>query len=89
MAFHILLKRCDECNRTNLFRRPRNRITLARALPKLSCPYCHPEDLKDVCISCRFPYAIVGHHAHGMCGSCNISEWRFRKSQALQNPPAA
>jgi primosomal protein N' len=85
MAFHVLLKRCDECGRTNTFRRPNKTLILVRILPKLSCHFCHPEDLASVCAACRYPFAVVPHHGRGMCFTCYMSEQRWK---ALQNPPA-
>jgi hypothetical protein len=53
---HALHKRCDECGRINVFRRPHHR-NVERILPFLPCHYCHPDKLKDCCISCRYPLA--------------------------------
>jgi hypothetical protein len=56
MAFHVLRKRCEDCGRMIVFRRPHMRL-LQRILPFLPCHYCEPEKLKDCCISCRYPLA--------------------------------
>jgi hypothetical protein len=54
MAMRVLHKRCGECDLIIVFRRPSMR-NIALILPHLPCHYCHPEKLKDCCISCRFP----------------------------------
>ena len=86
--FRLLYKRCDECGRTNAFRRPHEKL-LVKVLPFLACPYCRPECLIDSCSACRFPYSIVPHHSHGMCTSCNVAYWRYQRSLALQKPMAS
>jgi hypothetical protein len=82
MAFHPLHKKCDDCSRVLIFRRPHVSL-LVKILPHLPCHYCEPEKLKDVCASCRFPWTHVQHHSNGMCITCVVSLWRYQRS-ALQ-----
>lgn len=86
MSFHIFLKRCDECWYIYQIRRPKTDTTFVRVIQRARCPYCHPEDLDQACISCRLPYDIVGHHADGMCQTCYISLYRYKKQQRDSMP---
>jgi len=78
MAFHLLKKKCEDCEQILIFRRPKEKL-LVRVLQHLPCHFCHPENLKNCCGGCRFPFRIVGHHANGLCGACSVSEHRFRR----------
>ena len=89
MAFHILLKRCDDCGRVNAWRKPNSESRLVRILPLLQCPYCHPGSLEQCCASCRLPFEAIPNshgnttaHANGLCNTCIVRMWR--ESNALQ-----
>lgn len=78
MAFHILHVKCLDCGAVNTFRRPHETL-LVKILPHLPCHHCNPDALDHVCASCRFPWSHVPHHSNGMCTTCNISMWRYRR----------
>lgn len=78
----VLSKRCDECGDIFSVRRPHRASQIARANLLIKCPICFPEHLKDVCGACRLPYALVGHHAQGMCNACVVDLFRYRKTSS-------
>jgi hypothetical protein len=79
MAMHLLKIRCSTCRNIFTVRRPNNTLLVAKIIPLLICPFCHPEQSDEVCGGCRLPFKIVGRHTTYLCLSCFWKNWRYNK----------
>lgn len=76
---HLLKIMCPDCRRIFSVRRPTNTLLIAKVIPLLICPVCHPEQSDAVCGGCRLPFKIVGKHSKHLCEACFWKDWRYNR----------